>query len=477
MQEWVEGPWCCTARARTSARSLRSDHRDHRALDLREHAVDHVHDGDALGGVGFELPHRDGDEGSFTREPRAAAGRVTVNAVLQRTATPLRGRYLVQNRLWRAWFAANDLALRFTSGPASARASTQVPRRILVAVGGHLGDAVIATRAVAQIARELPGASIGILSGSWNRAVFDGHPSVQWFHAIDHWKVNRAAHSALARLARFRQSRRNAIREIREVGYDSAIDLYAYYPNSADVLAAAGIPNRVGFVSGGYGRLYTQRLNWQAGWRVSDDHRTAIQTMLPGFQWDETANYSLPAIPAAELERWAQRRASFGLREKSYVILHPGAGAAFKRWPIERWAEVGRQLSRQGARVVITGAGAAESALAAVIARDVPEAVNLSGQLSWIELRCAIGEASLVICLDSVAAHLAAAAETPCAALATGVDDASRWLPSGVRHLTNAVPCSPCFRSNGCEHMACVRELSAGRVMSAAEAALRARSQ
>jgi heptosyltransferase-2/heptosyltransferase-3 len=45
------------------------------------------------------------------------------------------------------------------------------------------------------------------------------------------------------------------------------------------------------------------------------------------------------------------------------VAIHPGAGAAVKQWPSERWAAIaGRLITECGAQVLLTGV-AAERAL------------------------------------------------------------------------------------------------------------------
>src|SRR5688500_14750425 len=93
--------------------------------------------------------------------------------------SPLRGRYLVRNRAWNAFLAVADgilgIALPRPSGQGAGDQS-RAPKRVLVCVGGHIGDAIIATNALSQLHRNVPGIEIGVLSGSWNRAIFESHP-------------------------------------------------------------------------------------------------------------------------------------------------------------------------------------------------------------------------------------------------------------------------------------------------------------
>ena len=69
-------------------------------------------------------------------------------------SSPLRGRYLARNPLLRAAMLASDLALA-PLRPRRRPAPT-TPRRVLLAIGGHLGDAVIATAAIGLLSDALP---------------------------------------------------------------------------------------------------------------------------------------------------------------------------------------------------------------------------------------------------------------------------------------------------------------------------------
>ena len=123
-----------------------------------------------------------------------------------------------------------------------------------------------------------------------------------------------------------------------------------------------------------------------------------------------------------------------------------------------------------GTRVALTGSGSAQLAQARVLAEAVPGTVNLAGELRWNEFRAVLATARVVLSVDTVAMHLAAAEGTPCVALMTGMDRPERWRPLGlaVVVLTEPVACAPCFRSRGCAAMSCVREVQVEAVLEAA---------
>lgn len=98
------------------------------------------------------------------------------------------------------------------------------------------------------------------------------------------------------------------------------------------------------------------------------------------------------------------------------VVLHPGADAAARRWPAERFAAVGRALAADGHRVVIV-AGRGEGPLARRVAEYAglgPGAVAGGAQdLSFGRLAAVVAHARCVVAGDSGVAHLASALGTP----------------------------------------------------------------
>jgi ADP-heptose:LPS heptosyltransferase len=117
------------------------------------------------------------------------------------------------------------------------------------------------------------------------------------------------------------------------------------------------------------------------------------------------------------------------------VVVHPGAEAASRRWPPERYATVVRSLRAAGHRVVLT-AGPKEDALArdvaarsALPARDV-----LCGGLPFDRLSALVARAALVVSGDTGPAHLAVAHGTPSVTLFGPVSPRLWGPPESERH-------------------------------------------
>jgi ADP-heptose:LPS heptosyltransferase len=93
------------------------------------------------------------------------------------------------------------------------------------------------------------------------------------------------------------------------------------------------------------------------------------------------------------------------------TLLHPGAAAPARRWPVERFAAVARAELAHG-RVVAVTAGPGEEEPASLLGALVPGArVVPPGPL--LALAALVAAAGRVVCGDTGVAHLATALDTP----------------------------------------------------------------
>lgn len=130
--------------------------------------------------------------------------------------------------------------------------------------------------------------------------------------------------------------------------------------------------------------------------------------------------YSGPLI-----ERWP-----FLSANNAYVVLHPHPMWAYKRWTVAAWQAVARRIVQQGdLQLVVSGGGAlTELEYVRQVVTDIPEAINLAGQLSLAELSYVLAKAQLFIGPDTGITHLAAAAGVPTIAL-FGPTNPVKWAP------------------------------------------------
>ena len=111
------------------------------------------------------------------------------------------------------------------------------------------------------------------------------------------------------------------------------------------------------------------------------------------------------------------------------VLVHPGAAAAGRRWPAERFAAVAGWLADRGHEVRITGS-ASERDLARQVAwlAGLPDDQVLAGRTSLAGLAALVASARLVISGDTGLSHLASAFARPSVTLFGPVPPAE-WGP------------------------------------------------
>ncbi|MFL6202102.1 MAG: lipopolysaccharide heptosyltransferase I [Thermoanaerobaculia bacterium] len=149
--------------------------------------------------------------------------------------------------------------------------------------------------------------------------------------------------------------------------------------------------------------------------------------------------------------------------EPPFLLIHPGAGWASKRYPPERWGEVARRLREATGLGTWVPVAPGEEGLAAVVETAGGGAVRTM-PADLPTLAALLRRARLVMGGDSGPTHLAHALGTPVLML-MGPTDPARHGPYGApeRALWKLLPCSFCYRRFD-ETKACLLEIPAERV-------------
>jgi ADP-heptose:LPS heptosyltransferase len=294
------------------------------------------------------------------------------------------------------------------------------PKKILVCNYGNIGDLFIASKAIAFLKAAYPNAEWGLFISPRSRAVLELMSDFKRVHLFEHWyHLKRELQFPLkckAALHAFK-SRRKAIREIREVGYDMSIDLHPFYPNAAPLLRSAKIPVRVGYASGGFGALLTHPFDWKEfGKYLGDLHIDHLKHI--GVSLRESA--FVPKISGDEK-----------LPEK-YLILHMCSSRSEKDWKRERWIELIRKLP--GWQIVLTGQGAKDAVECESVA-TATGCLNFCNQTTLPEYAQILSQAKGLISVDSMGVHLASFYNLPTLVLFSGVEYSPLWLPTNCQSI------------------------------------------
>lgn len=365
------------------------------------------------------------------------------------------------------------------------------PTNLLVRGVNWLGDAVMTTPAMQRLRERFPRSRITLLTSAKLANLWLHYPGVDrivTFGAADNpWSVGRRLHR-------------------------DRFDVALVLPNStrsALEVWLAGIPHRIGYRGNGRGWLLTRAVPYpddrlrlrRRGIReikrlIGANNQATAPTGGPRYahqmhDYLELAS-ALGASPvplpprlelsADEIESTVAVCLSticggeiFGCGSEP-VWLGLNATAAYgpaKCWPIERFAEVAREVSRQLPNAVWLCFGAApDRQLCQRLAELVADRmINLAGKTSLRQLMALLTKCRVLLTNDSGPMHLAAALGTPVVVPfgSTSPELTSPGQPGDPRHhlLLSAAACSPCFRRTCPIDFRCMMGITAERVIRA----------
>ncbi len=177
------------------------------------------------------------------------------------------------------------------------------------------------------------------------------------------------------------------------------------------------------------------------------------------------------AFPVTAADARALAEVAGGLAPPGrYVVVHPGASLASRRWPAERFAQVADALAGRGLQIVLTGSAGEVALTAAVSSHMRAPALDLAGATGLGALAALVRQARLLVCNDTGVSHLGAAFGTPSVVVCCGADPA-RFAPlDHVRHrvLAAAVSCRPCMHARCPTGHDCALAVSVQAVVDAA---------
>lgn len=187
------------------------------------------------------------------------------------------------------------------------------------------------------------------------------------------------------------------------------------------------------------------------------------------------------AISAFELDAWQLPYSAGELQEGSRlleeqaltgaILIHPGAGAVWKRWPAARFADTATRLQRLGHRVALIQGSADVEAVAAV-QRHAPRPFPVLPRMEVRRLGALLSQVPCYLGNDSGVTHLAGAVGTPTVAL-FGPTDPATWNSLGrttvLRHCP--APSRPDGGLRVCHDPDCLEAITVDETVQAIERA------
>lgn len=253
--------------------------------------------------------------------------------------------------------------------------------------------------------------------------------------------------------------------------FDLAVQCYGDNPRANEVTELLGANRIAGFRPGGWEPARDPGLHvpYPRETHEVDRHLRLMERL--GAEVPPGAGELEFPLRAADHAEWARLRDRFGLRPGEYAVLHPGAGASSRRWPPERFAEVGDALARRGLRIVLGGVRAERYRTGRVAAAMTQPSLDLAGRTSLGGYALLLREAHVLVGNDTGATQLAAAVggRTVTVFLA---GDPVRWAHPPPRHRIARVEvgCNPCPHLDCPIDFRCAYRLGAEEVLSEIDA-------
>jgi ADP-heptose:LPS heptosyltransferase len=318
-------------------------------------------------------------------------------------------------------------------------------RRIAVLRANGLGDLVFSLPALAALRGAYPEAEVVLLGREWQAALLDGRPS----------PVDRVVPVPPARGVREdpgveEDPERTAafLEALRAEGFDLAIQMHGGGRHSNPFVAALGARVTVGSCTPDAPRPD----RWLPYVYLQPEVLRYVELVgLVGAPAVELA----PALALVDADH-AAARAVLGEPDELVALLHPGASDPRRRWPAERFAEVGAALAARGVRVLVNGGPPERELVAAVV--DGAGAGAEAVQLGLDALPGVLAACDVVVANDTGPLHLAGAVGASTVGLFWGPNVVNSPPPWRACHRPLAsfdLACPVCGADGlreGCEH-------------------------
>src|SRR5215469_14136289 len=369
------------------------------------------------------------------------------------------------------------------------------PTKILFVKFAEQGSTVLAYQAISRAIEMVGREHIYFLVFQENRFILDV------MNLIPEENVITVAHENLfaAGLNALR-----ALKQIRQLEVDAAIDLEFFARSSAALTFLTGAKTRVGFHTffgeGPYrGNLMTHRLLYNPYLHTSQSFQLLVEALeqdpenLPTFSGQvPAADMTSPQFTASAASREEVRailsRESGVEGEFRIILLNPNASdlLPLRKWPTERYVDLARRLLERFPEVcvVMTGAPDEADAIQEVASQVGSErCISLAGKTTLPQLLVLYTLSELLITNDSGPAHFASMTRlTVITLFGPETPFLFRALTPRAIPIWAQLPCSPCVnaynnRQSPCRNNICMKSITVDHVLEIATRAYLERQQ
>lgn len=257
--------------------------------------------------------------------------------------------------------------------------------RILIIHTAFIGDIVLSTPLIKKLRDTYPKAEITYLTTPVGASILRNNPHLN--HIIEYDK--RGEHKGMKGFWAI-------AKKLKMEAYNLVITPHRYL-RSTFLTFLTGAPIRRGYDSAAASFLYNERVHY-------DKSKHEVEKLLSFVPKDEGKRYEIEIFPT-ELEVEKVDKLLEKRREK-VVVVAPGSKWFTKKWPLEYFNRVIKELEkREDATVVVVG-GKEEMFFNMPLANTT---IDLRGKTTLLELAEVIRRADIVLTNDSSPIHIASA--------------------------------------------------------------------
>lgn len=300
------------------------------------------------------------------------------------------------------------------------------PRSILVMKPDHLGDLLMATAVLPLLAARYPQADIDMLCGAWGGAILANNPALRRLIPLDHIYYDRRQVSSLRKLLDFCKSLGHTVKQLRAERYDLCLNLRDAGGDLILLARLGGCRHVIGHATGGGGALLDTVVPWNQGRHEVEHYLEVLQPLgIEASKADLRYRIFPQSGDQTRVNQLVEQH-----RLGRFVVLHPGSGDSRKLRPASFWAEVINDID-DSCRIVITGTKDEEHLCTEICALTSRKILCLAGEMTVAQLYLFLQRASALYALDSLAAHLGAAAGVSAIVFWSETNDPEQWRPLG----------------------------------------------
>jgi lipopolysaccharide heptosyltransferase II len=317
-------------------------------------------------------------------------------------------------------------------------------KRILAVRMDNIGDVIMLGPALRALRHNLPDASITLLASPGGAQVA---PLLPWVDDVIPWRALWQDISGQIPFDPLHEL--DLIEELQEKEFDAAFIFTSFSQSPfppAYACYLAGIPVRVGHSKEFGGGV----LSLAGRPPPEEGHQAERNLALIELAGMEVPRRDLELhVPASVQERADDLLRDTGLDPRTpYLLLAPGASAAARRYPPERFAAVAQMLARALNIPILIAGSERESQTIAPVAKtaDGMRIFSIVGKTNVAEFAAVVRRSDFVLANNSGGLHLADAFRIPMVILYSGTETESQWMPRStpsrlMRRMTDCAPC------------------------------------